>query len=108
APTLHIERARVGNSPPKVARAALLPDGDRFQPQLRPGVDMTSDVKGWVAIRSTCSSLLAVLLELLSSGRGGASKRRRLVLLLSVGWLPPSVRPSGAGLALGTRVSGSL
>jgi len=26
-----------------------------------------------------------------------------LIVLLSVGWLPPSVRPSGAGLALGTR-----
>ena len=27
---------------------------------------------------------------------------RRLILLLSVGWLPPSVRPSGACLTLGT------
>jgi len=29
---------------------------------------------------------------------------RRLILLISVGWLPPYLRPSGAGLALGTRV----
>jgi hypothetical protein len=29
---------------------------------------------------------------------------RRLILLLSVGWLPPYLGPSGAGLALGTRV----
>src|SRR6266496_1713995 len=42
------ERVHVGNSPPKVARAALLPDGDgfqrplvprsRFQPRLTPSV----------------------------------------------------------------------
>jgi hypothetical protein len=31
-----------------------------------------------------------------------------LILLLSVDWLPPSVRPSGAGLVLGTRVCCSL
>jgi ribosomal protein S18 acetylase RimI-like enzyme len=43
---LAIERASVGNSPPKVIRAALLPDADcpqrplrcRFQPRLTPGV----------------------------------------------------------------------
>jgi len=29
---------------------------------------------------------------------------RRLILLLSVGWLPPYVRPSGAGLARGSSV----
>ena len=29
---------------------------------------------------------------------------RRLILLLSVGWLPPSVRPSGACLTRGTRL----
>src|SRR5262249_10678230 len=43
-----------------------------------------------------------------SIGRAGASKRRRLILLLFVGWLPPSWRPSGACLALGTRVCFSL
>ena len=37
-------------------------------------------------------------------GRSGASKRRRLILLLSVGWLPPSLPPSGACLGLGTSV----
>jgi hypothetical protein len=42
------------------------------------------------------------------TGRGGASKRRRLILLLSVGWLPPYLHPSGACLALGTRVAYSL
>jgi hypothetical protein len=31
-------------------------------------------------------------------------KRRRVILLLSVGWLPPSLRPSGACLCLGSRV----
>ena len=40
--------------------------------------------------------------------RAGARKRRRLILLISVDWLPPSLRPSGACLALGTRVSFSL
>jgi hypothetical protein len=45
---------------------------------------------------------------MLSIGRAGASKRRRLLLLLSVGGLPPSLRPSGACLALGTRVCCSL
>jgi len=35
-------------------------------------------------------------------GRGGASKRRRLILLLSVGWLPPYLHPSGACLTLGS------
>jgi hypothetical protein len=34
--------------------------------------------------------------------RAGASKRRRVSLLLCVGWLPPDWRPSGAGLTLGT------
>src|SRR5215813_14038272 len=39
-----------------------------------------------------------------SIGRAGASKRRRLITLIVVGWLPPSVPPSGACLILGTRV----
>jgi hypothetical protein len=43
-----------------------------------------------------------------SIGRAGASKIRRLILLLSVGWLPPYLRPSSAGLDLGTRVCFSL
>jgi hypothetical protein len=43
-----------------------------------------------------------------SIGRAGARKRRRLIMLLSVGWLPPDVRPSGASLALGSRVACSL
>ena len=37
-------------------------------------------------------------------GRVGASKKRRLILLLSVGWLPPYVRPSGACLCLGSSI----
>src|SRR6266436_5082185 len=41
--------------------------------------------------------------------RGGARKRRRLILLLSVGWVPPSLPPSGACLHRGTSVPvGSL
>ena len=45
---------------------------------------------------------------MVSIGRAGARKRRRLILRLSVDWVPPSLPPSGAGLGLGTRVSGSL
>jgi hypothetical protein len=36
--------------------------------------------------------------------RGGARKRRRLILLLAVGWLPPSLHPSGACLNRGTSI----
>jgi hypothetical protein len=36
--------------------------------------------------------------------RAGASNMRRLLLLLAVGWGPPSVRPSGACLTLGSRM----
>jgi hypothetical protein len=43
-----------------------------------------------------------------SIGRAGARKKRRLILLLSVGWVPLYLRPSGACLDLGTRVSFSL
>ena len=35
-------------------------------------------------------------------GKAGASKNRRLILLLSVGWLPPYLHPSGACLTLGS------
>ena len=37
-------------------------------------------------------------------GKAGARKRRRVLLRLSVGWLPPSVPPSGAGLTLGSSI----
>jgi hypothetical protein len=37
-------------------------------------------------------------------GRAGASKSRRLILLISVGWLPPYLHPSGACLYLGTSI----
>ena len=41
--------------------------------------------------------------------RGGASKKRRLILLISVGWLPPYLPPSGACLSLGPSMpEGSL
>jgi hypothetical protein len=76
----------------------------RFRQQVSPSVDMTSDVKSW----------LPIVLHFLyphgtaSIGRGGASKIRRLILLISVGWLPPYLRPSGACLGLGTRVCFSL
>jgi hypothetical protein len=37
-------------------------------------------------------------------GRAGASKIRRLILLISVGWVPPYLHPSGACLCLGTSI----
>jgi hypothetical protein len=69
-------------------------------PPLRPGVAMTSNVKGW-------EQLFLGLHAVFSPShmrRGGASKRRRLILLLSVGWVPPSLHPSGACLNRGTSV----
>src|SRR5262249_48230005 len=41
-------------------------------------------------------------------GRAGARKRRRLSMLISVDWVPSSLRPSGTCLALGPRVCFSL
>jgi hypothetical protein len=41
-------------------------------------------------------------------GTDGASQKRRLILLLSVGWVPPDLRPSGACSSLGARVSCGL
>src|SRR5215510_16018836 len=63
------------------------------------GVDMTSDVKGWSNFFTSASEFF-----LLSIGRAGASKTRRLITLISVGWVPPYLHPSGACLILGTRV----
>ena len=70
----------------------------RFRPRLTPSVDMTSDVKSWLKI-----SLRHPAFPLLwCSGRDGASHIRRLILLISVDWVPPDLRPSGACLTLGT------
>src|SRR6266436_5693104 len=60
---------------------------------------MTSDVKGWEQLFYVC-----LIFSLLSIGRAGASKTRRLITLISVGWVPPYLHPSGACLTLGTRV----
>src|SRR5215510_13257535 len=61
---------------------------------------MTSDVKGGEQLFYVCIRVFS----LLSIGRAGASKTRRLITLLSVDWLPPYLHPSGACLILGTRV----
>jgi hypothetical protein len=66
---------------------------------LKAGVDMTSDVKGWEQLFYVC-----LIFSLLSIGRAGASKTRRLITLISVGWLPPYLHPSEACLNRGTRV----
>src|SRR5919108_6569189 len=75
----------------------------RFRQRLTPGVDMTSDVKSWPPI-----FYIFFIPSTFAIGRDGASKTRRLILLLSVDGLPPSLRPSGACRALGTRVGFSL
>jgi hypothetical protein len=41
-------------------------------------------------------------------GRAGARHRRRLIRLIAVGWCPPDVPPSGAGLPRGPRVPAGL
>src|SRR5262249_30468142 len=41
-------------------------------------------------------------------GSGGASKTRRLITLISVGWRPLYWPPSGACLTLGTSMPGGL
>src|SRR6266851_2229769 len=88
-------------------RAWSLPNWRRsgFQARLSPGVAMTSNVKGREQL---CLGLHDVFYPL-RIRRGGASKIRRLILLLSVGWVPPYLHPSGACLNLGTSIPvGSL
>lgn len=70
----------------------------RTHPAPNKGLDLTADVKGWEQLFYVRSRVFF----LWSIGRAGASKTRRLITLLSVGWVPPSVRPSGACLILGT------
>src|SRR5712691_10521563 len=66
---------------------------------------MTSNVKGRGQL---CLGLHDVFYPL-RMRRGGARKRRRLILLLSVGWVPPYLPPSGACLNRGTSIPvGSL
>jgi hypothetical protein len=84
---------------PSAAADALQPTlRSGFRAQRSAGVDMTSDVKGreQLFFRSSWCFFPPCI------GSGGASKKRRLILLISVGWVPPSVRPSSACLTLGT------
>jgi hypothetical protein len=76
----------------------------RCRARLMPGVDMTSDAK---SSSEMCYVIIFIAAQLVI-GSGGASQKRRLIRLISVGWVPPDWRPSGAGLDLGTRVSFSL
>ena len=73
----------------------------RFPPRLKPGVDMTADVKSWSDIFYGIICIAAQLVI----GKGGASHTRRWSLRLSGGGVPPDVRPSGASLARGPRVA---
>jgi hypothetical protein len=76
----------------------------RFRQRLMPSVDMTSDVKGGKQLFLRPHHRFF----LWSIERAGARKTRRLITLISVGWLPPSLHPSGACLNLGTSVPVSL
>src|SRR5262245_43551106 len=62
---------------------------------------MTSDVKGREQLFYVCLMFFPLVSSI---GRAGASKTRRLITLISVGWLPPYFHPSVACLILGTRV----
>src|SRR5215813_14030994 len=61
---------------------------------------MTSNVKSWPQIFLGLHTVFSPR----CIGRARASTRRRVILLLSVGWLPPDLPPSGACLHLGTRI----
>jgi hypothetical protein len=80
-----------GAGSPGAARRLPAPDTWR--------ADMTSDVKSWEPL---FLGLHAVFSS--SIGRAGASQRRRLILLIPVGWLPPALPPSGACPCRGSRV----
>jgi hypothetical protein len=70
---------------------------------------MTSNVKSWRENSHDVFCMLRSSLVMWCIGRAGASNIRRLILLISVGWRPPYLSPSGACLNLGTSVpSGSL
>src|SRR4029450_8750937 len=87
-------------------RGSWSPGGARYRSpvRLRPGVCYDFQCQEWATdfFAFSWSSCPA------SIGRAGARKKRRLILLLSVGGLPLYLRPSGACLARGTRVSVSL
>jgi hypothetical protein len=72
----------------------------RFRQQLTPSVCYDFRCQGLPAdvFRSSCFFSPRCI------GKDGASNRRRLILLLSVGWLPPYLPPSGACLSLGSSV----
>jgi len=72
----------------------------RFRQRLTPGVAMTSDVKRWQQIFSGLHDVFSPS----GIGRAGASTMRRLILLLSVGFIPPDWHPSGACLTRGSSV----
>src|SRR5438128_43869 len=97
-PVLNGEREETGEGP-RLALTQLRRCG--YRRRLKRGVDMTSDVKGWEQLFYVCLMLFPLVSSI---GRAGARKTRRLITLIAVGWLPPSVHPSGACLLRGTSV----
>src|SRR5882724_5808049 len=62
---------------------------------------MTSSVKSFLE----SASLVHVHFVYAEYRKRGSQSSRRLIMLISVGWVPPDLWPSGAGLDRGTRVS---
>jgi hypothetical protein len=99
-----ITSGSVGRAP---GNRCLYPEGDgvqrplrsRFQRRLSTSVDMTSNVKGGQQIFLGLHDFSPR-----GIGRVGASNMRRLILLISVGWVPPYLSPSGACLTLGASI----
>jgi hypothetical protein len=73
----------------------------RCRQQLKPSVDMTSGVKGCLFRESVDGTFHGLSPD---HRKRGSQSSRRLLRLISVGWVPPDWRPSGAGLGLGPRV----
>ena len=71
-----------------------------FRQQLKAGVAMTSHVKSWQQIFLGLQHVFFPR----CIGSVGASNRRRLLLLLAVGWVPSCLPPSGACLILGASI----
>jgi hypothetical protein len=74
--------------------------------RLRRGVDMPAGVEG-DGVSQRVDGLCSLLSPDLEPDpwKSRRQSSRRLITLRAAGWVPPDLCPSGAGLALGTRVS---
>ena len=68
-------------------------------------IDMTFGVKGYFVSKSVDGLFSLVYPDLYPDRwKRRSQSSRRLITLISVGWVPPYLRPSGACLGLGPRV----